>query len=51
MKAVGCRLIGERQFVLEAEDAIETASTILPDDPVLEREKERISLWKRHVTG
>lgn len=50
-KAVGCRLIGERQFVLEAEDAIETAITILPDDPVLEREKERISLWKRRVTG
>jgi hypothetical protein len=50
-EAVGCRLIGERQFVLQAESAIETAITLLPNDPQLKREKERFSQWKSHVYG
>jgi hypothetical protein len=50
-EAVGRRLIGDRQFVLPAEMAIETAIILIPDVPVLEGEKERVSLWKRRVNG
>ena len=50
-EAVGCRLIGDGQFVLPAEMAIETAIILIPNDPVLEGEKERVSLWKRRVNG
>ncbi len=50
-EAIGCRLIGDRQLVLQAEDAINTAITLSPDDPVLEREQERVYIWKRRVTG
>jgi hypothetical protein len=50
-EAVGCRLIGDAQFVGQAESAIERAVTLVPGDAELEREKDRISQWKRRVTG
>ncbi|RDL31493.1 uncharacterized protein BP5553_09702 [Venustampulla echinocandica] len=47
-EAVGCRLIGEG-FLGQAETAIQRANHVTPGDVEIERERERISRWRRSV--
>jgi hypothetical protein len=50
-EVVGCRLIGDAYFIKQAKRAIKNAIALVPGDAELEKEKERISQWRRRVIG
>jgi hypothetical protein len=50
-QAVALRLMGSREYLVTAEEQIDRAISVMPPDDELQREKERISQWRRRLEG